>query len=84
MFAIIGKWRVDGALDSEQLDHIAANVRQQPGFVRAYWGQEVGDVEYAHALVVLDDEASAQAMAEGVRAAIPSATLRVVRVLADA
>ena len=29
MFAIIGQWRVDGALDSEQLVHIADNVRQQ-------------------------------------------------------
>jgi hypothetical protein len=84
VFAIIGSWRVDGALDSEQLNHIAANVRQQPGFVRGYWGQDVSDVDYAHALVILEDEASAQAMAEGVRAAIPSATLQVVQVLADA
>jgi hypothetical protein len=84
MFAIIGSWRVDGALDSEQLNHIAANVRQQPGFVRGYWGQGIGDVDYAHAWVILEDEASAQAMAEGVRSAIPSATLQIVQVLADA
>jgi hypothetical protein len=84
MFAIIGMWQVDEALDSEQLAHIVANVRQQPGFVRGYWGQEVDSVALAHAVVLLDDEASAQKMAEGVKAAIPSATLRVVRVLADA
>jgi hypothetical protein len=52
--------------------------------VRGYWGQEVDSVAFAHAVVLLDDEASAQKMAEGVKAAIPSATLRVVRVLADA
>jgi hypothetical protein len=84
MFAIIGKWRVDEALDSEQLAHIAANVRQQPGFVRGYWGQDTDDVSFAHAVVILDDEASAQTMAEGVKAAIPSAELLVVQVLADA
>ena len=84
MFAIIGKWRVDGALDSEQLVQIAANVRQQPGFVRGYWGQESEDVTFAHAVVILDDEPSARTMAEGVQAAIPSAELRVVHVLADA
>jgi hypothetical protein len=71
-FAIIGTWQVDEALDS-----------QQPGFVRGYWGQEVDDVAFAHAVVLLDDEVSAQRMAEGVKAAIPSAILRVVRVLAD-
>jgi hypothetical protein len=84
MFAIIGMWQVDEALDSEQLAHIVINVRQEPGFVRGYWGQEVDSVALAHAVVLLDDEASAQKMAEGVKAAIPSATLRVVRVLADA
>jgi hypothetical protein len=84
MFAIIGTWHVDEALDSEQLTHIATNVRQQPGFVRGYWGQEVDNVAFAHAVVLLDDEASAQKMAEGVIAAIPSASLRLVRVLADA
>jgi hypothetical protein len=84
MFAIIGRWRVDAALDAEQLGHIATTVRKQPGFVRGYWGQEIGDATYAHALVILEDEASAQTMASGVRAAIPSAELRVVRVLAGA
>jgi hypothetical protein len=83
MFVIIGKWRVDGALDSEQLAHIAANVRQQPGFVRGYLGQEANDVAFAHSLVILDDEASARTMAEGVKAAIPSATIRVVQVLTE-
>jgi hypothetical protein len=84
MFAIVGTWRVDGPLESEQLEHIAANVRQQPGFVRGYWSQEIDDVEHAHAMVILEDQASAETMAAGVRAAIPSATLRVVEVLADA
>ena len=84
MFAIIGTWHVNEALDSDQLAHIASTVRQQPGFVRGYWGQEIDNVALAHAVVLLDDEASAQKMAEGVKAAIPSAALRVVRVLADA
>jgi hypothetical protein len=84
LFAIIGDWPVGAELDSEQLAHIAANVRQQPGFIRGYWGQEVGDVASAHAVVLLEDETSAHTMAEGVRAAIPSASLRIVRVLAEA
>lgn len=84
MFAIIGEWPVGAQLDAQQLAHIAANVRQQPGFVRGFWGQEPDDVASAHAVVILEDEAAAQTMAEGVRAAIPSATLRIVCVLADA
>jgi hypothetical protein len=84
VFAVIGTWQVDGALDSEQLAHVADTVRQQPGFVRGYWGQEPDDVTVAHAVVILESEAQAQTMAEGVQAAISSAQLRVIRVLADA
>jgi hypothetical protein len=84
MFALVGRWRVDEALTPEQLVHIADTVRQQPGFSRGYWGQETDDDTYAHAVVILDDEASARMMAEGVRSAIPSAELRVLHVLADA
>ena len=84
MFAIIGGWPVDEALDADQLDHIAATVREEPGFVRGYWGQEAGTSSSAHAVVVLEDEGSATAMADRVRAAIPSATIHVVAVLAQA
>ena len=84
MFAIIGTWRVDEALDSDQLAHITSTVRRQPGFVRGYWGQEVHNVAFAHAVVLLEDEASAQTMADGIKAAIPAAALNVVRVLAEA
>jgi phosphate-selective porin len=84
MFAVIGTWSVDGPLDSEQLAHIADTVRQQPGFVRGYWGQELDDLTSAHAVAFFEDEARAQMMAEGVKAAISSAQLRVVRVLKEA
>jgi hypothetical protein len=84
VFAIIGNWQVEKALDGEQLEHIAATVRQQPGFVRGYWGQEPDAESLAHAIVILEDETSAYEMAEGVKAAIPSASLRIIRILADA
>jgi hypothetical protein len=84
LFAIIGEWPVDAQLDAQQLAHIAANVRQQQGFVRGYWGQEPDAVTSAHAVVILEDEGSAHAMAEGVMAAIPTASLRIVRVMAEA
>lgn len=84
MFAIVGSWPVAEALDAQQLEHIATTVRQQPGFVRGYWGQEPGDAGTAHAIVVFDDEDTARRMAEGVEAAIPSASVRIIRVLADA
>ena len=84
LFAIIGEWPVEAQLDAQQLAHIAATVRQQPGFVHGYWGQEPDAVASAHAVVILEDQASAQTMAEGVKAAIPSASLRIVRVLAEA
>jgi hypothetical protein len=84
LFAIIGNWQVEEVLDGAQLEHIAANVRQQPGFIRGYWGQERDSMALAHAVVILEDESSAVEMANGVKAAIPSASLRIVRVLADA
>ena len=84
MFAIIGQWPVEARLDAEQLVHITANVRQQPGFVRGYWGQEPDAWASAHAVVILEDEASARQMAQGIKGAIPSASLRVVRILAEA
>jgi hypothetical protein len=84
VFAIIGNWPVVEALDSEQLVHIAANVSQQPGFVRGYWGHEPDSAALAHAVVILEDERSAVEMAEGVKIAIPSASLRIVHILADA
>jgi hypothetical protein len=84
LFAIIGEWPVDGVLDAQQLAHIAETVRQQPGFVRGYWGQEPGTASSAQAVVVLEDETAARAMADGVIAAIPSASVRVIRVLAEA
>jgi len=84
LFAIIGSWQVEKALEGEQLEHITATVRQQSGFLHGYWGQEPDDATSAHAVVILEDEKSAFEMAEGVKAAIPSASLRVVRVLAEA
>ena len=84
MFAIIGTWPVEGPLDAKALEHIAANVSQQPGFVRAIWGQAPDSDSEAHAVVVLQDEASARSMADGIRTAIPSASVQVVRVLAEA
>ena len=84
MFAVIGQWQVDAFLDSAQLSHIAETVRQKPGFVRGSWGQESGEPALAYSFVVVDDEVSAVGMAEGVRAAIPTASVRVIRVLADA
>ncbi len=84
MYAIIGEWPVEARLDADQLGHIAANVGQQPGFVRGYWGQDPDSATAAHAVVILEDEASARTMADGIKAAIPSALLHVVRVMAEA
>jgi hypothetical protein len=58
VFAVAGTWLVAGALDAEQLTHIADTVRQQSGFRTGYWGQDPTDTTRAHALVVLDDEAA--------------------------
>lgn len=84
MFAVTGTWRVDAVLESDQLAHIAETVRQQAGFVRGFWGQEPDEAALAHAFVVFDDDATAESMAQGVRAAIPSSSLRVFRILTDA
>jgi hypothetical protein len=84
MFAVTGTWQVDGVLEAEQLAHIAEIVRQQPGFVRGFWGQAPDDSTLAHSFVLFEDEAAAEGMAKSVRDAIPSASVRVVQILADA
>ena len=84
MFAIIGTWPVEGALEPEQLAHVAEVVRSRPGFIRGYWGQAPDDVSTAHAVVLFREEEQARSMAEGIRSAIPSASLSVVRVLQEA
>lgn len=84
VFAVRGSWPVDGKLDEGQLAHIAETVSGQPGFVSGFWGQDVGDSSTAQAFVVFADEASASAMADGVRSAIPSAEVAVQRILAQA
>ena len=52
-------------MDADALEHIAANVGQQPGFVRGHWEQEPNSRSEAHAAVILEDKPSARAMAEG-------------------
>ena len=84
MYAIIGTWPVEGPLDAAALEHIATNVSEQPGFVRGFWGQAPDSQGEAHAVVVLQDEASARSMSEGIMAAIPAASVQVVQVLAEA
>lgn len=84
MFAIIGRWPVDVTLDRDQLAHIADTVSRQPGFVRGLWGQERDDATAAHAVIMLKDEESANAMATGVRSAIPTASLQIIKILAEA
>ena len=84
VFSIIGSWPVEAELDAERFDHITSNVRQQPGFVHGYWGREPGSPTSGHAVIVFEDEATARTMADGIRAAIPDATLRVIEVLAEA
>ena len=84
MFAVTGTWPVDQLLEPKQLAHIAETVGTMPGFVRGYWGQGPSDAAEAHAFVVLENEASADALARAVAEAIPSASLVVFRVLATA
>ena len=84
MYAIIGTWAVDGDLDPDQLSHVAEVVQAQPGFVHGYWGQSPDDVSTAHAVVLFREDDQARSMADGIRAAIPSASLSVVQVLQEA
>ncbi|MGH8976706.1 MAG: hypothetical protein ACRDV7_01430 [Acidimicrobiia bacterium] len=84
MHAIVGHWSTDAALDEDQLSHIVETVRGQEGFVRGYWGQEPGDPHLAHSFLIFETLAAARGMADAVRAAIPSASVRVIAVLADA
>jgi hypothetical protein len=85
MYAVIGSWDVEpGSLDAAQLDHIAAVVRQHPGFLRGYWGLDTDSAAVAQAIVLLDSSEQAQMFAAGIRSNIAGARLTVVEVLTEA
>jgi hypothetical protein len=84
LFAVAGTWPTDAVLEPDQLRHIIETVKTPEGFVRGYWGQVPGNGASATAFVVFETQSAADAMASGVRAAIPAASLDVIAVLADA
>jgi hypothetical protein len=81
---VVGTWDVDGHVPPEDVEHIAATVKEEDGFERGYWGQAPGDSSLAHAVVVFASQDAAASFADGVRRAIPPAKLSLIEVMTHA
>ena len=95
MFAIAGTWTMDTEMrerQSEVLPRIVAGVRQNDGFVRGFWTEDVDDPAVSMTFIVFETLDQARAFRAAVMANAPAqaesgverAGLRIVSVTADA
>jgi quinol monooxygenase YgiN len=95
MFAVAGTWTMDvdkRERRAEALPALVAGVRQNAGFVRGYWTEDVDDPAVSLTFIVFETLDQARAFREAVTANAPAqaesgvdrAGLRIVEVTADA
>jgi quinol monooxygenase YgiN len=95
MFAVAGTWTMDADLrerQAEALPGLVAGVRQNEGFVRGFWTEDVDDPAVSVTFIVFETLEQARAFREAVLANAPAqaetgvdrAGLRVVKISADA
>ena len=95
MFAVVGTWTMDQAMrerQAEALPALVAGVRQNEGFVRGFWTEDVDDSAVSLTFIVYETLEQARAFREAVLANAPAqaesgiagAGLRIVKVTADA
>ena len=95
MFAVVGTWIMDANMRErrmEALPALVAGVRQNEGFVRGFWTEDVDDSDVSLTFIVFGTLEQAQAFREAVLANAPAqaksgiagAGLRIVKVTADA
>jgi len=95
VFAVVGTWIMDANMRERQMEALpalVAGVRQNEGFVRGFWTEDVDDSDVSLTFIVLETLEQAQAFREAVLANAPAqaesgiagAGLRIVKVTADA
>ena len=94
MFAVAGTWTMDANMrerQAELLPGLVAGVRQNEGFVRGFWTEDVDDPGVSVTFIVFETLEQARSFREAVLANAPAQTdagvdrgaLRVVKVTAD-
>jgi len=95
VFAVVGTWTMEANMRERQMEALpalVAGVRQNEGFVRGFWTEDVDDSDVSLTFIVFETLEQAQAFREAVLANAPAqaesgiagAGLRVVKVSADA
>lgn len=95
MFAVVGTWTMDANMRERQVEvlpALVAGVRQNDGFVRGFWTEDVDDSAVSLTFIVFETLEQARAFREAVLANAPTqaetgvarAGLRIVKVTADA
>jgi hypothetical protein len=95
VFAVSGTWKLDNSMRERQaavLPQLVAGVRQNPGFVRGFWADDLEDPDVSVTFVVFETLDQARSFREAVMANAPAqvevgverAGLRIVEIQADA
>jgi hypothetical protein len=95
MFAVVGTWAMDAAMREGRhaaLPHLVDGVRQNAGFVKGFWCDDVDDPGVSVTFIVFETLDQARAFREAVVANAPGQAsvgagqqeLRIVEVTADA
>jgi len=95
MFAVSGTWRMDNSMREHQarlLPQLVDGVRQNPGFVRGFWADDVDEPDLSVTFVVFEALDQARRFREAVMANAPAQIeagiertgLRIVEIQADA
>ena len=95
MFAVAGTWKMDHSIREKQaavLPELVAGVRQNPGFVRDFWADDLDEPDLSVRFVVFGILDRARSFRDAVMANAPAqvevgierAGLRIVEIQADA
>ncbi len=95
MYAVAGTWTMDAAMKQEQLHvlpMLVQGVRQNPGFVRGFWADDLDDPSQSVTFIVFETLDQARGFREAVLKNAPAQTdvgverggLRIVEIRAEA
>ena len=95
MFAVAGTWNMDASMREMQkkvLPSLVEGVKENPGFVRGFWADDVDDPDRSVTFIVFETLEQAQGFRKAVLANAPAqqesgverGALRIVEIQADA
>ena len=95
MFAVAGTWKMDAVMRKQQenmLPMLVEGVKQNPGFVRGFWADDLDEPEQSVTFIVFETLEQARGFRQAVLANAPAQAdvgvergeLRIVEVRADA